>query len=475
MLSKFLNRKKHTKDTSVPPPPEGWAVVILKPLRSDVKDSLVNCVADAFEMSPEESANILANTPIILLDGLEQETAVLVKKHFKETGAEIFLTNDLSVKGKCFRTVWPEPPPMSFLIKSGEFAQRPLEAAQGEPSESYIQPAGEEPLPTEKEAEPELNGMELAEEEPAAPLGQGVNSQELRENFNQWKENYEQWKASFQGLNQEVEQIRLDRESLYENVESAYQNIQEREQEISAQKDSFRQLEEKYQVMQQEIRNERGQLEQRLADLSRELHEWKTKAAEVVDKLGSFEGVRADLEKAYQEQQKKYAALEEDYENARGRFNEVLSHSSGEVMKWKSEADALTGRIQELEASRQNLETALNEQRQKYVQLEQEYQESRKRSQEKKVLSAGEYDEWRERERKMAEKLEMLEKLQMQMILDMQERLRKESFWESKANLLTQGLNDLKQIQEHLKSKVSKPRRRAKKPNESAPETGTGI
>ena len=94
---------------------QNWCLV-LNPLPSEIdKRKVAHKISEVFSLSLEEATDLVSNTPIILLDNLTRPMAVKVKDYFRSTGAEMFLTNDVFLKRKCYRTVWPEPPNLSFL------------------------------------------------------------------------------------------------------------------------------------------------------------------------------------------------------------------------------------------------------------------------------------------------------------------------------------------------------------------------
>ena len=102
------NKKKQGEE-------QNWCIV-LNPLRNEIdKKRVARAISDVFSLSTEEAVDLVSNTPIILLDNLTRNVAAKVKEYFRSAGAEIVLTNDIFYKRKCYRTVWPEPPNLSFL------------------------------------------------------------------------------------------------------------------------------------------------------------------------------------------------------------------------------------------------------------------------------------------------------------------------------------------------------------------------
>src|SRR3989338_7098639 len=94
---------------------QNWSLV-LNPVSNEIdKHKLAQRISEAFKLSLDESLDLVNNTPIILLDNLTRPIASQIKDYFGAVHAELFLTNDVYVKRKCYRTVWPDPPNLSFL------------------------------------------------------------------------------------------------------------------------------------------------------------------------------------------------------------------------------------------------------------------------------------------------------------------------------------------------------------------------
>lgn len=115
---------------------QNWCVV-LSPLRNELdRKKISQKISQVFLLSSEEAADLVANTPIILLDNLSQPVAIRVKEFFRSAGAELLLTNDIYFKRKCYRTVWPDPPDLSFLNRIAVRAEPEKESQELAPEEA---------------------------------------------------------------------------------------------------------------------------------------------------------------------------------------------------------------------------------------------------------------------------------------------------------------------------------------------------
>ena len=102
------NKKNQEKE-------QNWSLV-LNPVSNEIdRHKLSQKIAEAFRLSLDEALDLVRNTPIILLDNMSRDAAAKAKDYFSGLNGEMFLTNDVYVKRKCYRTVWPEQPDLSFL------------------------------------------------------------------------------------------------------------------------------------------------------------------------------------------------------------------------------------------------------------------------------------------------------------------------------------------------------------------------
>ncbi len=485
----FWDSKKKNSEVSA-----RWAVVILKPLHDQIRHGLVESLCRHFDMAVEEAENVVLNTPNILFDELTQEAAGRVKDLFRETGAEMFITDDAVVKSKCYRTVWPETPDLAWLEAEpsngkAESKKEPFEMPAEEffpAADAALKQGTEDALPeleeeSELPAESSLFGSSNEEEEeeeeeaPAAELPQPESvtdssfifsrkeSGELKKEFDEWKERYEAWKKSFEGMSRDLERLREDRRELHESVEETRTVIQDRETQIEAQKNLMQGVEAHYRKLQEEFSQNRTDFEQRMARLDQEVAAWKTQASDLMTRLVSVEKEKGSLQHSFQNQRQQYEGLEREYYAARADFERKVTESAQEVQRWREQAEHTAGRMNEMEASRQQLEKTLQEQQIRYAKLEKEYRESRRLAKMKAGLTAEEFAVWEEREKRMTEKLELLEKMQNQVVQDLERRRARDEEWQKQARKLDQGLKALAKTQEKIEALFGKPKKTTRK------------
>jgi len=474
---------------------DNWSVVILKPLRTEVRNALIRTLTEVFAMSEEEAVNVVSNTPNILVDELNQRSAIEIKNAFRSTGAEIFLTHDSTVKAKCYRTVWPEKPNFTFA-GTPELAPAPEPRAEPQPAEALeveapeglheeaeslishsLAPEAESDTTEEEALTADIKPMASRAKEPEAVAGEKAvtdsafitaqakkSSMDLRQEFDRWKDKYESWKNSFSGLIQDVESLRKEKQSLRKTVENTNELISDREKQIHEQKGLLTSVEEKYRKLQEEFFQNRTDFEKRLGTMTQDLASWKSQTGEMLDKMVSLERDKQTLDQAFSNQRKQYEDLEREYYRARTEFENRVDESCQEIEKWKHMAETTSQRLNELEKTRATLESALAESQERYAKLEKDYKESRKLSRIKGSLSAEEFDEWQQRERLMAQRLETLEKMQIQVIEDLKRRSQVAPAAAQEASPVEAGVQALTKNQEKIeklagKSKKSSPKK----------------
>ena len=104
---------------------ETWALV-LNPIRGEItKSRMIERMVQVFPLAIEEADDLIENTPIVLLEGLDRVTGDQMKNYFCETGADLILTDDKAFQRRCFRAIWPSPPKFDFVRPVSDNAAQP--------------------------------------------------------------------------------------------------------------------------------------------------------------------------------------------------------------------------------------------------------------------------------------------------------------------------------------------------------------
>lgn len=95
-----------------------WSI-ILGPVRGELaKTRAVHKISEAFSVSEEEACSLIDNAPIVLLEDLSYDSARKIKVYFEGNDLSVQFSNNPLEKRKCFRTVWPEVPRLSFAMET---------------------------------------------------------------------------------------------------------------------------------------------------------------------------------------------------------------------------------------------------------------------------------------------------------------------------------------------------------------------
>ncbi len=261
----LLGNKKTQKNN------QNWCI-ILSPLKNEIdKKKVSQKISEVFSLSTEEAMDLVTNTPIILLDNLTQQVAVQVKEYFRSTGAEMVLTSDVFVKRKCYRTVWPNEPNLSFL-RDWNRAPKPSESAP------ELEASAEEVMETD-DAIHEIRSLSddarRIQDEPVqmghasdvpAPVISHVDEHRLMEEIRRLKEETAELKEQKSQLRLQLEQMRAQKQSEVSVTEAQLKEAADlREREIQETRGLLANAEEKYEILKNEYREARGVYEDKLS------------------------------------------------------------------------------------------------------------------------------------------------------------------------------------------------------------------
>jgi len=312
------NRKNQERE-------QNWSLV-LNPVSNEIdKHKLAQKISEAFKLSQEESLDLVNNTPIILLDNLTRSIADSVKIFFETMPAELFLTNDVYLKRKCYRTVWPEQPSLSFL----ERVAVPVNPKAEAPENRRLAP--DEALNELRSLQPEMSAKneknkssEVTREAEKAKIAREASNKET-----------EIWRKKFEELEQEASNLRgqlkdYSRRSAAQQGDST--RIQTLEQEAARLKAVVKSAEQKYEAIQEEYRQARALYENKVVTSQEEARKWKTKLDEVSQKSRLAAEDSLKLEKRMLEGEREAENLRSDKNRITGELEKLRKHFSEEQL-----------------------------------------------------------------------------------------------------------------------------------------------
>ncbi|HOG23544.1 MAG TPA: hypothetical protein PK590_02730 [Candidatus Omnitrophota bacterium] len=277
---------------------QNWFIV-LNPLKSELERSkIAREIAKAFRIPADEAIDLVANTPIILLDNLNYSTAIQVKQYFCASVSDLIVSNDGALKRRCYRTVWPNPPSLTFL----------------KDMDAKSLPRIEEEKLAEDEAIQEIrswiqteNGF--SEKETASSGETGHASRHFRDML---EEERERLLKENVGLRDNLNQIHRALEKIQSELhlkEKALENIQnekkQKERETQEMQTLLNHSEEKYEMLREEFRQTRQYFEEKLVTNEK-------KSEELMKQIEEREIANRELMEEKQEIQKSFHASKND-------------------------------------------------------------------------------------------------------------------------------------------------------------------
>lgn len=508
--------------------PPAWAVVISKILSPEIKEAVVSSISTTFNITAEEASNIVESAPVILLDDLSRITAEKVKECFRATGAEVYLSNDPAHKAKCCRTIWPEAPDLSLLEKLADLwsHQKFMPRKSGKdifdsesPSE-VSPPVFEEPKKVTDSAFI-FSEAEEKHEETSPDADEGIEADEVQE-----------LKGEMQDIYQHIDKIKEESRSLKDGVEQNFSSLNEGHAQWQKQQETLQAVEKKYQEVQGEFSQWAGQFESQFQDYAAKLNELESRTRDWGARARSLESFRDDLQSVFYDYCKNFEKLQQDYSQAQKNLETKFVYSEELLKVQRQESEEVNKQITWLSDFRKSLQGVFDTQKNKFDEMQSNFHEMKQLFEQSRVEALQEIEQWKRqavamsekalelektrkvleiafldqkekldrlqqaliqkpsaapvpqpkpenpvaslkadlvyRENKMREKLDALEKMQSQIMSDLQERFKKESSWEQAAQSLGHKIDELKQDQSSLQKKLQEKTVKTKKPKGSA-------
>jgi len=404
------NKKKQSE--------QNWCIV-LNPLRNEIdKKKIAHQISEVFSLSAEEAADLVSNTPIILLDNLTRTTASRVKEYFRPSGAEMILTNDIFLKRKCYRTVWPEPPNLSFLERwehpKGEQEEDPHVLGADEALKE-IRSLNQE-APKDESENPEEISDGLAE----------VERRQMLEELDRWRNECMTRREEIGRLREVIERLQKDRIHSDPEKETAAQRLEEKEKQLELLRAQVTQIEDKYDSLREEYRQARELFEERMTKAgsaeSGDLVRYQNLVRTLENKNRETEERARQLELLLREKENEKSKNDERTEDrvfdllrdldAQKAQNRSLKDELERFEKEKAERDAQMPKAADLEA--------------RLVLMRDEVYQERKRNQEiREELQAAESirTEWEQKVELLARQLTGIEELHRNRTSSLEEQL----------------------------------------------------
>lgn len=371
---------------------QNWCV-ILSAIPSELeKKRVAEKISHVFSLSPEESFDLVSNTPIIVLDNLTRPMALKLRDFLKSSGAQTALSNDTFQKRKCYRTVWPEQPSLSFLHhwNSEESVMRESEEMMA-PEQAVHEIRGSAAI-SFKETAPE-------------PVLPKIHEQPTAETHARVLQETERWRQECLRLREEARMLQarlenLERSRSAQPLQRDEKWVDEKEKEIRQAQVLLEHANEKYDVLRQEYANARQLYEQKITALLQETERSKRKIAELTESLSGFQKERHSVESSQAQALQNKKALEDKLIVTVQAFDQS-----------KQTAVELTENFRKGLQEKQSLEAALSKKIKENQVLAEESLKAREWAEEKLTASSHVLEQFK---RQMAELSESFKTIQSQ-------------------------------------------------------------
>lgn len=345
------NKKKQEEE-------QNWCIV-LTPLRNEIdKKKVARKISEVFYLSLEEALDLVSNTPIILLDNLSRTLAAEVKDYFRNEGAELVLTNDIFYKRKCYRTVWPETPNLSFLNQWNEAKSKP-----GSVSGQAL--AAEEALQELRSLQPRKNPSRQSSDSAKESSDEyaAKEKKQLLDELEMWRKECSLRRGEVEKLQASLSKLKDVSTSGDRGLSGQDGKLAEKDKLVRDQQALIKNLQEKYEALREEYRQARSFFEDKVSASTRDSQDSKGKLKSLEDKARALHEknqiLEASLEKVTAELRGLQVRDSEDHKDKDARLQSALASVEAEKRKSAS-MEAEIASLREREAS---LSRAVEEQK----------------------------------------------------------------------------------------------------------------
>jgi thiol-disulfide isomerase/thioredoxin len=406
---------------------QNWCI-ILSPIQSEIdKKKVAQKLTGIFSLTTEEAFDLVANTPIILLDNLTQQIAAKLKDYFRTVGAETVLTNDVFQKRKCFRTVWPEPPSLSFLHD-----WNPRHSEKHE----ELHP---------DEALDELRTLARDEKNPPKPSLASMSFFSRSEN-EAGSDEAERWGKENASLREEIKRLKdqLDREQKerllgLEQEEEDWS--EEKENEIKETKTLLDHANEKYDILREEYANAQHLYEEKIAALLQEAEHVKRKLHELEESFKNQQKDRQSFEDRIFQKDHEIQAANEENRKLRLTYEQKMARNTEETSRVQLQNKDMAEKIDILQKAKEELETTVNTQAEQITY----WHERHDAVLPKVILLEKKLEEEKSFREKIEGRQKDFEKSHIRLIQDVEEKAKQVRDWELKCLELDKQFAELKE------------------------------
>jgi len=330
---------------------QNWCVILNAVSSAIDKKRMAQKMSEAFGLASDESADLVNSTPIILLDHLTKSMATKIKQYFHDIHAEFLLTNDVLRKRKYYRTVWPEPPSLSFLH-------------QWEPSKTVAD--DDEALSPDQALDEIRSIREDADTSSKETYSKHNGQKNLTAEIERWKKEYFTLHEELDRLRHEIQSQPVHSPaSVQESKDS--QRVAPQEMEIKELKDLLSHADEKYDALKEEYGEARGIFEKKIVSQDKDTRSWQQKIKEKEDQIHVLNSEKQSRQDSLMEKENTFVRIQDE---SKGSDSDLIRK---EVSEWKARAIESDKKYEALDREKSSLRVRIAEQTQEMTQWKERY------------------------------------------------------------------------------------------------------
>lgn len=316
-----------------------WAVILNRAPTDFQRHRAGDLLIDVFHLSSDEAGELMANTPIVLLDQISLETAEKIREHFSKAGVDCSATNDILQKRKCFRAIWPQTPDLSRFLESS-----PKNSPEEELTSSFQLTDESETIHSKSKDEDELKQLTFELQRENETLKRQLERSEQTTKVKTKTESdfqfqIKQFQSEESRLQEAIKRLRDENALLTTRTKDLEQQIGRSRQEKLTTLEGPAKIElAELRVQLEHLRSEYLRTQNTLRSAQSEAKQFQHEWTQTQKTLSQARAECEDLKRMLDEAQMNCVQLKEEVDRAHCDVDERLREQSAELEEWKRKA-----------------------------------------------------------------------------------------------------------------------------------------
>jgi len=318
---------------------EDWGVVF-QSVPSKNKNEVAKRIEEIFGLGKQDAKQILSNVPLILIDSLSFGLAARIKSYFQKIGVTVEVTNHDIIKKNCSYVSWPQTPDLSFFIKLAGPATMPTQEEKNKAMPSGL-PVGRKPESPEMKPEAQKHFEAPLPARPVheSPAFKPLPAQPSTSNVDPNSE------GRVKEIEEQLRKLREENQSLrVQHAEAIGHAKKEFQQKIEDEKKKSEEIVKTYEELQREVKRREA--------LPSESEDLRSRAA-------MLDGKVRELEISLKEKTSEVEHFIQEKETLIRQAEKAAEEAHRELVSLRGHGPELSGKIEGLERTAQEMTEAL--------------------------------------------------------------------------------------------------------------------